>query len=395
MDNQFLKAALQSKLYQKKLSHLNIDEWHNIPFTTKADLRNADTFDVLGVDLHQVATYHETSGTSGKPSPSWMSHNDTKQEGDFVKQSDIQLNEKDVILNRFPFAIALPAFILYWAARRTKAGFISADQWNATAPISRVVDILQKTKPTILAIGSNEAIKLYHVAKALNVQFPLENLRALIVAGELVSPARRKYIEQLWGVPVYMLFGSTETGSLSFSCKEGHFHLNHPKVKFEVVDDDGQVLPFNQKGNCVISAAREGMPLLRYFNEDYVEIKEGHTCDCGDEHPLLIHYGRRNDSVTVNNKVFSFYDIQEAVYSLSEIPFMWEIIQLNDSLNFSMQFTKDINLNDISEQLSVAFGTPVSVELNELVPIESLIEHPPLSKSTYIRKMLTEEATTK
>ncbi|MEK9199688.1 phenylacetate--CoA ligase family protein [Ureibacillus sp. FSL E2-3493] len=389
-NRELINCANQSKFYQQKLLHVNTELWESIPFTTKKELREVDEYDLLGVDRSQIATYHETSGTSGKPSPSWFSHNDTLQEAKLLMDSDLQLSENDLILNRFPFAIALPAFILYWTAREAKAGFISADQWNLAAPISRVVEILQKTKPSILAIGSNEAIRLYHVAKAMGVQFPLANLRALIVAGELVSPSRRKYIEQLFGVPVHMLFGSTETGSLSLSCKEGHFHLTHPKVKFEVVDEQGQVLPFNEKGYCVLSTAREGMPLLRYFNEDIIEIQEDHTCSCGNETPVLIHYGREIESITVHGNTFSFYDIQEAIYTLNEIPFQWQLQQIDQTVTFFLQYTKIVDVSSISKELSDKLGLEVLVELSELYPIENYIQKPKHTKTTYIEKIFTD-----
>lgn len=389
-NRELINCANQSKFYQQKLLHVNTEQWESIPFTTKNELREVDEYDLLGVDRLQIATYHETSGTSGKPSPSWFSHNDTLQEAKLLMDSDLQLSEHDLILNRFPFAIALPAFILYWTAREAKAGFISADQWNLAAPISRVVEILQKTKPSILAIGSNEAIRLYHVAKAMGVQFPLANLRALIVAGELVSPSRRKYIEQLFGVPVHMLFGSTETGSLSLSCKEGHFHLTHPKVKFEVVDQQGQVLPYNEKGYCVLSTGREGMPLLRYFNEDIIEIQEGQTCSCGNEAPVLIHYGREIESITVNGKTFNFYDIQEAIYTLEEIPFQWQLQQIDQTVTFFLQYTKIVDVTSISNELSNKLGFEVLVELSELYPIEHYIQKPKHTKTSYIEKICTD-----
>ena len=392
-DLEYIERAKSTTFYQNKLANINTELWENIPFTTKQELREADGFDLLGVDFKELATYHETSGTSGKPSPSWMSHHDTLQEAQLLLSSELNINENDLILNRFPFAVALPAFILYWSAREAKAGFISADQWNAAAPLLRVIEILQKTKPTIFATSSNEAIKLYHVAKAKGVSFPLPNLRALIVGGELVSPTRRKYIEQLFGIHVHKLFGSTETGSLSLSCKQGHFHLTHPKVKFEVVNEQGKPLDFNEKGFCVLTTGREGMPLLRYYNEDVIELKEAHTCSCGNTHPILIHFGRQSDSITVKGKTFSFYDIQEAVYSLTEgAPFQWKLQQLNNrEIKFILQYTHTVDTSSIASELSSVFGTEVSVELGELFPIESYTQKPVHNKSAYIEKIVTED----
>lgn len=392
-DLEFIERARSTTFYQNKLANISTDLWENIPFTTKQELRESDGFDLLGVDFKELATYHETSGTSGNPSPSWMSHRDTLQEAQVLLGSELNINENDLILNRFPFAVALPAFILYWSAREAKAGFISADQWNAAAPLLRVLEILQKTKPTLLALSSNEAIKLYHLAKEKGVSFPLPNLRAVIVGGELVSPARRKYIEQLFGVPVHMLFGSTETGALSFSCKEGHFHITRPNVKFEVVNEKNHPLGLNEKGFCVLTTGREGMPLLRYYNEDVIELKEAHVCSCGNNHPILVHYGRQSDSVMVNGKTFSFYDIQEAVYSLTEgAPFQWKLQQLNNrEIKFILQYPFTVNTESIASELSTVFGTEVSVELGELFPLGSHTQKPVHNKTAYIEKIITED----
>lgn len=389
MNNQFfIEAALQTNFYQKKLAGLNLESWKDIPFTTKDELRNVDTYEVMGVGPERIATYHETSGTTGTPTPSWFSHEDVQQEIEVMLRSDLNLNEKDIILNRFPFAVALPAFIIYWAAQEVKAGHIGVEQWSNVTPLRRAVDIINRVDPTILAIGPSEAVKLYQTGKQMGQQFPSPGLRALILAGELVSPARKKYLEKLWGVPVYLLFGSTETGGLFVTCDEGHYHLNHPKVKVEAVDDAGSPVQSNTIGNCVITTAREGMPLLRYYNQDLVEIKNAGSCSCGNEAPILVHYGRKDDSIVVEGKTIRLLDVQEAVYSLSDVPFMWKLKYEDEKVTFILQYVNEttIDLDSIQRQLSTKLGIHTSVELQELLPIETLTQMPPFGKSAYIEK---------
>ncbi len=91
-------------------------------------------------------------------------------------------------------------------------------------------------------------------------------------------------------------------------------------------------------------------------------------------------------SVTVDDKTYSFYDIQEVIYSLNEVPFQWKLQQINQDIKFIMQYTTIVDTNNIATQLSDVFGINVLVELDELFPIESFTKNPSHSKSAYIEK---------
>lgn len=385
--NRYIEAAKRSPFYQSLFSNGQQPVWNDIPFTTKQQLREADPYELLGTSFQNVVTYHETSGTTGKPSSSWFSYNDIDMEADVLNRSALAFTENDLILNRFPFAIALPAFLVYWAAQKARAGFISADQWNEVAPLPRVLDIMEKTKPTVLTLGPTELMNLYYVAKKLNKPLPTERLRAIVVAGELVTPARKRYMEQCWGVPIYLFYGSTETGGIFVSCENGHFHLTHPSINVEVVDDKGQPAGENVVGSCVISTAREGMPLLRYFNEDYIEIKQAQACSCGCSSPILVHYGRKDDLLNINGQEKSLYDIHEIVYSLSSVPYIWKLQQRGEDLYFLAQYEEEVNIAAVQQELSVALGNEVRVEQTIIVPTDSLIPNKPAGKFYYIEKL--------
>ncbi|WP_018664956.1 phenylacetate--CoA ligase family protein [Heyndrickxia acidiproducens] len=383
-DQKFLDAALKSPFYQRFLKDKKITDWNSIPFTTKVHLRNADAFDLMGVPAGEIATYHETSGTTGTPTPSWYSYKDAEKEAEVVVNSSIQLNRDDLILNHFPFAMAIPSFIVYWACQKTHAGHIGADKASSVTPEKRIVEIMDRTHPTILAMLPSEAEKIHQTAKQLGYSFPQKSLRALLLAGELVSPARKKYIEKMWGVPVYLLFGSTETGGLFMSCEHGHYHLSNPNVKVEAVNQMGQPVENGNKGNCVLSTMREGMPLLRYFNNDLIEIKDGSCCQCHNQDPIMIHYGRNDDVVHYGNEIKSFYDFQEAIYSLSSVPFMWKAKIEQEKITLRLQYVQAIKSESIKAELISRLGIPVSVEFHDIIPLAKLVEVPAYSKYAYI-----------
>lgn len=390
-DQEFIKSALKSKFYQNKLRGLNLTNWDDIPITSKQELRECDAYDLIGVNFDEIATYHETSGTTGTPTSSWYSYTDSNQEAEVIINSDLNLSSQDLLLNRFPFALAIPSFILFWACQKVKAGHIAVSKASSLTPHARVVEIIERAHPSIIAILPSEAEILAEAAYRKGVTLPPPNLRALLIAGELISDARKTYLEKLWGVPIFCLFGSTETGGLFMTCKNGHYHINHPKVKIETLDDNYKVLDYNQKGYCVISSAREGMPLLKYFNHDIIEIKDNLNCNCGDNSPVLIHYGRDDDLIKINNKQFTFADVQNLIYSMSIIPFLWRIHIYKDNLVFEYQLsqrhsTSNFNAEDISSYLSDKLEVPVICKPVEIITNENLINKPSYSKFSYMIK---------
>lgn len=388
----FVNAALRSAFYQKKLADVALDDWSSIPFTTKDELRQASAYDLLGAPIEDIATYHETSGTTGVPTPSWYSHADTGRELDVILRSKLNLNKNDILLNRFPFAMAIPSFILYWACQKAGAAHIGADKASLVTPDQRIVEIMQRAHPTILALLPSEAEKIFEVAKQLNIPFPTEGLRVLLLAGELVSPKRKQYFEKLWGVPVYTFFGSTETGGMFVSGDDGRYHLNYPNVRVEVVDDLGRPAGKGVRGHGVFSTTREGMPLLRYYNHDLLEIRDSEP-DSDDPAPVLIHYGRDTDTIDVDGKSLTFYDLQEFIYSLDHVPLLWKVKQAGEHVTFILQYTNEVPLNehDIQEEIRRVLDIDADVKLEDIIPLNKLVGKPVYSKYVHIEKTAAEE----
>ena len=387
-----IKNALKSEFYKNKLKEELLDEWYDIPFTVKSELREADAYDLLGTSIDKIATYHETSGTTGKPSSSWFSFDDIELEAKLTVESSLNLNEFDIVLNRFPFALAIPSFILYWACQLSKATHIAASKSSLVTPHLRVIDIIRRARPTIITLIPAEAEILGRLAKHLNISLPTENLRCLVLGGEVISPKRKKYIESLWGVPIFSSFGSTETGGLFMTCEEGNYHVDHPIAKIEVLNHEGKDVVNGVKGDFVISIAREGMPLLRYANGDIAEIKESSYCNCGNEYPVLIHYGRKDDQIKLKNKVLNIYDLQEIVYSLSYIPMLWRAHIYSDSIEFKYQMfgtekNEEIRIY-LEQELSRMLDINVHVTFTELVDELELTSIPQYSKFNYIESMV-------
>ncbi|QQE77917.1 phenylacetate--CoA ligase family protein [Alicyclobacillus sp. SO9] len=393
MHHQFIEAALRSPFYQKKLNGISLDTWADIPFTEKHELRDADSFSLLGTAVADIASYHETSGTTGKPTSSWYSFRDVENESKLVSESHLALRRGDLLLNRLTFTVAVASFIGLWATQYTKCGHISLAKSDVSTPV-RVLDVIKRTQPTVLMEIPFQLEILAGVKQRLGFQTPT-SLRALLAAGELVSPSRRKWLQSLWKVPVYNLFGSTETGGLVTSCHQGHFHLDNPTVLFEVVDDDGQPLGFEQRGQLVLSTLRQGMPLLRFATHDIVELKPAEICTCGNSHPVLIHYGRQEDVTRIGGHSWTLYDLQEIVYNLPRIPMAWKFVLNKESVAFLYQpFVECESQSEqdvLSAELSAKLQVPVAVSCTEIVPQASLLQQSNTTKFKYVSEVTDEE----
>ena len=69
-----VRAARKAPFYKNHLpkprARFDLGWWRGLPLTTKDDLRDAYPFGLLATDRARIATYHESSGTTGTPTAS-------------------------------------------------------------------------------------------------------------------------------------------------------------------------------------------------------------------------------------------------------------------------------------------------------------------------------------
>ncbi|SHN26574.1 phenylacetate--CoA ligase family protein [Actinacidiphila paucisporea] len=265
-----------------------------LPMTSKQDLRDNYPFGMLGVDKARLATYHESSGTAGQPTPSYYTAEDWIDLSDRYARKWIPITRSDVFLVRTPYALMITGHLAQAAARSQGATVVPGDNRSLAMPYSRVVRVLHDLGVSLTWSMPTETLMWAAAAEAAGYRpdkdFPA--LRALFVGGEPLSQARRQLIRRVWGVPVVEEYGSTETGSLAGECPEGRLHLWSDRVLFEVYDPSTGRLSREGSGQLVATPLyREAMPLLRYNIEDHVEVS-GEECPCGWLLPTVKVYGR-------------------------------------------------------------------------------------------------------
>jgi phenylacetate-CoA ligase len=314
-----LTAARSAPFYAQRLSRARIDAFHEIPFLTKPDLREAYPFGLLAVDRGRIATYHESTGTTGEPTSSYFTESDWDDVASRFARSAVGMTSSDAVLVKTPYAMVTTAHQMHRAARLCGAMVIPADNRSGNMSYPRVVRLLRDIPVTVTWSMPTEGLLWAAAAWRAGVdpQHDFPRLRALVVAGEPVSFAKRRRIGELWGgAHVYEDYGSTETGSLAGECTHGALHLWADRFYFELLDPRTGAVRSEGRGELVVTSLfREAMPLVRYRLEDVVEVSAA-PCPCGWKLPTVRVCGRSSAALSIAGRPLFPVDLEAAVFSL-------------------------------------------------------------------------------
>jgi phenylacetate-CoA ligase len=152
--------------------------------------------------------------------------------------------------------------------------------------LDRILDRLAAADPDIL-IGYTTTV--HHVARRALSRGGGPKLKSVETSAEMLTPEVRSEIEAAFGCKVYDRYGCREAGVVSHECEESNgWHINTETV-FVETDADGHLL--------LTTLLNYSMPLIRYRNEDLVELSD-RSCSCGRNLPLMTKIvGRKSDII--------------------------------------------------------------------------------------------------
>jgi phenylacetate-CoA ligase len=316
--------AARSPFYRRRLNSADLPattaDLAGLPLTTKQDLRDNYPFGMLSVPKERLATYHESSGTAGQPTPSYYTAEDWVDLAERFARKWIGISGEDIFLVRTPYALLLTGHLAHAAGRLHGATVVPGDNRSLAMPYARVVRVMHDLGVTLTWSVPTECLIWAAAAAAAGhrpgADFPA--LRALFVGGEPLTSVRRRRISRLWGVPVIEEYGSTETGSLAGECQYGRMHLWADRAVFEVYDPRTGTVSAEGEGELVVTPLfREAMPLLRYNLEDNVSVSYG-DCDCGWNLPMVQVLGRAAFGHRVGAATITQHRLEELVFSIPE-----------------------------------------------------------------------------
>lgn len=378
--------AARSPYYREPFGDLTrvktVADLDALPVITKRDLRKAYPFGLLAVEREHLATYHESSGTSGRPTASFFTADDWLDVVDRFTRSAIAIAPQDTMLVRTPYAMLPTGHQAHQGALYKGATVVPADNRSLVVTHSRVVQLLHDLDVTLAWCMPTECLLWAAAARAAGLRpdrdFPA--LRGLMAVGEPLSPARRDLIHRVWGgVPVVQDYGSTETGSLAGECSQGRLHLWADRFVPQVYDPQTGRSSLTGTGELTVTTLyREAMPLLRYNLEDQVRISD-EDCACGWRLPVLEVLGRDATSCVVGGIRVTQSRLEELVFGrLQDYGVMfWRARADGDHLEIEFEVADRAReaaaelTEAVREELGVANLT-TGVAPGSLVPLEAL-----------------------
>src|SRR2546423_6334511 len=391
-----LERAKHAQFFADRLAKCKVTslaDLAKLPPTTKEDLREASPWGAVAVPHNELFQYHESFGTTGAVVSSWLTNNDFEQYANQVNQCALDFRDDDMLVNKFPYSISVPAHIVKLAAQNRGACVVNASSLTQVCPYTRALELMAKLRATVLTCLPTEATLMSGAAVAMGMN-PAKDfaLRAIGTAGELLTNGRRKRIEQLWNCKVYNYYGTTETGNMASDCKAGHMHLAWDHFLFEVLDENTmQPLPPGEIGTpAVTTLTREAMPLIRYVITDRVKLQTEHNCPCGRKSPIVHHYGRDAGRFPFGDRMISMADLEERLFRLPAdvIGNIWMIVVTPEAVHFRVEAAQpDAAAHRKAEaEVSKEFNIPLKIEavpVGDLFPIWWLLEPARVGKPAY------------
>ena len=94
----------------------------------------------------------------------------------------------------------------------------------------------------------------------------------------------RRHLEELWGCPVYDLYGTNEMGATGFECQaQNGIHIMEDCMYLEITDvESGRAVADGETGNMVVTILHRSLPpVIRYNVRDLARIISNDVCTCG------------------------------------------------------------------------------------------------------------------
>ena len=278
------------------------EDFLKIPFTDKADLRNAYPLGIQAVPDEEIVRIHSSSGTTGKPVIIPYTAKDVDDWATmFARCYEIAgITKKDRIQITPGYGLWTAGIGFQAGCEKLGAMAIPMGPGNTEKQLQMMIDL----ESTVICATSSYALLLAEEINRRGLKDKIKLWKG-VIGSERWSEAKRKYIGEALGIELYDIYGLTEIygPGIGINCLgEYGMHIFDDYLYTEIIDPQtGEVLPDGEEGEIVITTlVKEGAPLLRFRTHDLSRILPG-ECRCGRKYPRLdIIKGRSDDMFKVH-----------------------------------------------------------------------------------------------
>ncbi len=261
----------------------SVDDLHKLPFLTKADLRDAYPYGLLGTDLKNCVRIQSTSGTTGRRVVAFYTQKDVDLWEECCARAIVAAggSNEDVCQIAYGYGLFTGGPGLNGGSHKVGCLTLPMSSGNT----ERQIQFMRDLHATILCCTPSYAAYIGEAIKEMGLTSDDLDLKAGIFGAEPWTEEMRRDIEKSLGIKAYDIYGLTETSGpgVAFECEsqEG-MHINEDHFLAEIIDPEtGEVLPEGSKGELVFTSLdKEAFPLLRYRTRDICVLTR-EKCSCG------------------------------------------------------------------------------------------------------------------
>ncbi len=278
-----------------------IDDIKKLPFLSKADLREAYPYGLLGVDLKDCVRIQSTSGTTGKRVVAFYTQGDVDLWEECCARAIVAAggNEDDVVQVAYGYGLFTGGAGLHGGSHKVGSLTLPMSSGNTERQIQFMMDL----ESTIICCTPSYAAFIGESLAERGYKPEDNKLKAGIFGAEPWTEEMRQNIQKSLGIKAYDIYGLTETSGpgVAFECEaQSGMHINEDHFYAEIIDPDtGEVLPEGSKGELVFTALdKEAFPLLRYRTRDICVLSR-EECPCGRTHVKMSKPMGRSDDMLI------------------------------------------------------------------------------------------------
>ncbi|MBO4881595.1 MAG: phenylacetate--CoA ligase [Firmicutes bacterium] len=332
-----------------------VEDLKKLPFLTKADLREAYPYGLMGEPLKKCVRIQSTSGTTGKRVVAFYTQHDIDLWEDCCARAIVAAGgtDEDVCQVSYGYGLFTGGPGLNGGSHKVGCLTIPTSSGNTERQIMFIRDL----SATIICCTPSYAAYLGESMKEMGLGPDDIPLKAGIFGAEAWSEEMRQEIQKTMGIKAYDIYGLTELSGpgVAFECSEQTgMHINEDHFIAEVIDPDTlEPVPDGTYGELVFTAiTKEAFPLIRYRTRDIVKLSH-EPCSCGRTHVKMSKPRGRSDDMLIIRGVNVFPSQIETVLLNKGYPANYQIIvdRVNntDTLDVQVEMTPEMFTDNMGE----------------------------------------------
>ena len=273
----------------------------NLPFTTKADLRDTYPFGLFASPIEDIVRLHASTGTTGKPIVVAYTRQDLEVWTSVMVRAFAAcgVHSGDVVQNAYGYGLFTGGLGAHYGAESLGATVIPVSGGNT----DRQIMVMKDFRVTAICCTPSYFVHLIERAGELGVSIRDLPLRLGVFGAEPWSDSMRRYMESGGGIQAFDIYGLSEIigPGVAIECpRQNGLHIFEDHFYPEIVDPEtGRALADGEEGELVLTTlSKQAMPMIRYRTRDITALYS-EPCPCGRTVRRMARIGRRSDDMFI------------------------------------------------------------------------------------------------